>query len=170
MITSRPFPAPQLARVVAYALAALVVGASLMLIFRAARLPQPARVLDLEFALVLLMMYLVAPLSWIHHLVYVVPAVFVVLYRLLPWERSYLWATVAVGSAFVLAWNVPFGFPSLGESLAGTLMMSLKFYGVVGLWGYTAWRLHWAIRPSGTPVARGRRQSSCCGGAPDGVR
>lgn len=141
-----PFPDPQLARLAAYALAILIVGASLLLIFSAARLPQPARVLDLEFALVLLMMYLVAPLSWFHHLIYVLPAVFVALYRLLPWERSYLWMAVAAGSALLLAWDLPYGYPSLGESLAGTLMISLKFYAVAGLWTYTAWRLHWAIR------------------------
>lgn len=140
-----PFPDPQLARLAAYVLAALIVGAGFLLIYRAARLPRPQRLLDLEFALVLLTMYLVAPLSWMHHLVYVLPAVFVALYRLLPWERNYLWGTVVAGSTFVLAWNLPFDFPSLGAGITRTLMMSLKFYAVAALWAYTAWRLYRAI-------------------------
>jgi alpha-1,2-mannosyltransferase len=64
-------------RLVAYALAAAVLGASVLVAWRAAG--QAA--LDLGFCLFLLAMFLTATLAWEHHLVFALPAVVLLLQR-----------------------------------------------------------------------------------------
>jgi alpha-1,2-mannosyltransferase len=107
---------------------------------RAAR--SGAATLDLELALALLSSFLVAPLSWNHHLVFVMPAV-VVLIRGFVTAPPRLGVLVPMALAIsLIAGPLEPPIPSRGARLAG-LTLSLKLYAVCLLWGYaliTLWR------------------------------
>lgn len=93
--------------------------------------------LDREVALFLLTLYLVAPLSWEHHLVFVLPAVFLALAHVFSRQESLrrtLWVAVP---AFMIAW--PIHLDNAGwEKHVFHLFLSLKFYAVLALWLFFA--------------------------------
>jgi len=133
---------PAAAKVTAYFLCAALFATEILLSWRLRNAQKGARAdrsFDLEFALFLLTLYLVAPLSWEHHLVFVLPAIFLALARVFSFQesrRTTLWVTAA---AFLLAWPVP--MENAGwESHFFHLLLSLKFYAVVALWlFFAAW-------------------------------
>ncbi len=141
---------PGAARVLAYFLCAALFGAEMLLTWRlratqkavrgqSGNFVDPDRFLDREFALFLLTLYLVAPLSWEHHLVFVLPAVFLALAHIFSrqesWQRT-LWVSVP---AFMIAW--PIHLDNAGwEKYVFHLFLSLKFYAVLALWlFFAAW-------------------------------
>ena len=135
------------ARVVPTILAAGFIGAEMVLsrrLWHAGRAQgsDSGRQIDWEFSLFLLTMFLVAPLSWEHHLVFVLPAICVALKQVsLTGERRGVALWVA-GAAFVIAWQFPLDAPLFNRHLFH-LLLSLKFYAVVALWMYFAaylWR------------------------------
>ena len=107
---------------------------------------------DEEIVLVLLSLFLVAPLSWEHHLVFVLPAALLALKHLLE-GRLTVATAIPVGLAIcVLAWPLTYVFQIRDEG-ALSLLISLKTYATVGLWVYFLIRL-WRSRPADQP-ARG---------------
>ena len=135
-------PSPLLAKVVPLVLSTAVVG---VLAWLAVRLSarQETRYLNDEFVTVLLSMFLIAPLSWEHHLVFVLPAAMLALIQLVTGRLS-LRAALGVGVvAFVLAWPMAFLFRIRDAGPLG-LLVSLKFYAVVALWAYFVRRL-WRV-------------------------
>lgn len=90
---------------------------------------------DVAFSIVLIAMFVVAPLSWIHHAVYVLPAAIVLLQRAWLRSKSLVLGTIALLSALVLAWDLPFDYPSLHAHPAIlVLLVSYKLYGALILW------------------------------------
>lgn len=110
--------APRLAKALTYAACLLVLLATAWTVWRSAagRRAEP----DVVMLLALPAMFLVAPLSWEHHLVYLLPVVIVLgvtLTRRVPFSGA-AWA-VWLGSAMLLA--APF-------------LLRMKCLGVLGLW------------------------------------
>ena len=91
----------------------------------------------------LLMIFLVAPLSWDHHLVYILPAA-VLATRLITegstGRNAAFWVPVAL---FLIARKLPFAHPALMRGWR-TLLISIKFYPVVILWLFFIGRLLWS--------------------------
>lgn len=130
---------PFLAKALPLVLALVVVGTLTWLAFRLSR-RRETRYLNDEFVLVLISIYLVAPLSWEHHLVFVLPGAMLALVHMVTGRTS--WRTaVPVGLAvFVLAWPLEFLF-RLPPGGVQTLLVSMKLYAVVTLWVYYVRRM-----------------------------
>ncbi len=146
---------PAAAKLTAYGVCAALFGTELLLSFRLrkARAGLSERpLLDLEFALFLLTMYLVAPLSWEHHLVFVLPAAFVALAHLLFVQES-RWKTLwAAAPVFLIAWAIPIDSGSW-ERHFFHLLLSVKFFAVLALWLYfAAWMARLAREGAPHPV------------------
>ena len=128
-----PLPLPALAKPLATALALLVVSVTVFLSYRLSRRGSYQISGDDEIAGYLLMIFLVAPLSWDHHLVYVLPAAILAI-SLLVTTSIGRGATVALAAALlIMAWNVPIDHPDLQHGW-WTLLISVKLYTVVALW------------------------------------
>jgi alpha-1,2-mannosyltransferase len=92
-----------------------------------------------QIGLILLVTYLIAPLSWEHHLVFLLPCI-LLFYQDLLAQKFNIFYVILVVITLVLAKDFPLEAKSL-KSGAGVLLISLKFYAVVMLAGYFAWRL-----------------------------
>ncbi len=92
--------------------------------------------LDLQFSLWSLVLFLVAPLSWDHLLVLVLPCLYLAAQRAYV-QRSIPLAAFVVIAAGLLAWQYPYNDPSWNQGPA-TLLNSVKFFVVVALWVYYA--------------------------------
>jgi len=92
------------------------------------------------------MTYLIAPFTWEHHGVFVLPVVLICLQRLLPiWRERVVSLTILTVSALVLAWYLPFQSPKLTQGWP-TLLISIKCYAAVGIWRVTLAMLTGAVR------------------------
>jgi alpha-1,2-mannosyltransferase len=120
-----------------YLLAGAVAAATVGLSYLAARRGAGARTLDKEVALFLLMMFLVAPLSWEHHLVYALPAALLAVEALLGGRVPTATAVAVVAALFAVAWDFP---RDEMYELKGALALSnaVKFFGAFGLWLFLA--------------------------------
>lgn len=110
-----------------------------------------AKTLDLEVATYLQMMFLVAPLSWEHHLVYVLPSALLAIDMLFKGGARRRVLAPVLASLFVLAWDFPrddmyflSGVPALSNAV--------KFFAVLVMWAFCAWRLRGAVRAGGEPA------------------
>jgi alpha-1,2-mannosyltransferase len=126
-------PAQGIARPVGMGLALVVVGVTLWNSFQLRRGDRLSKVADEEIAMFLLMIFLVAPLSWEHHLVYILPAALLALRMLISGELRPGWATVVATALFIIAWKIPFDHPGLTRGW-WTLLISIKFYAAIALW------------------------------------
>jgi hypothetical protein len=128
-----------------YLFAGAVGAATVGLAFLSARKGQGERTLDADVSLFLLMMFLVAPLSWEHHLVYALPAALFAIHFLLKGPTRPPAACGALAALFVIAWELPRDdwFP-----LHGVLGLSnaLKFFAAFGLWLFVAKRMWDGLR------------------------
>lgn len=144
-------PAPEVARLFAYALSGLVAGTTLLLNFLARHRRD---LLDLEFSLLLLMMFLVGPLSWDHHVVFALPAVVIVMLHLWWLGRVTLLGAIALPSAFLLAWHNPYFFNSLAHhTTLYVLAMSMKFYAAMAYWALGSGLLAWYLWRGRTAIS-----------------
>lgn len=170
VLTAHVFDDPALGRLLAYALAAIMIGATYLAIYLAERRRRDAT--DLEFALLLMVMFAVGPFSWIHHLVYALPALFLLVGYAIAHERKLLLGGVLLPIAFVMGRNLPFDFPSLerlGGPLALALGESLRLYAVLALWLFAlvllvrevrAARVADAVLPGATVLPLRRKQAA----------
>jgi hypothetical protein len=142
-----PLSWPALAAPLTKVLDAIVIGITSFLAFRYYKSRRPLDGVADDTAAFLLMMYLVAPVSWDHHLVYVLPAAILALGFIV--ERK-IRGKAAFGLAVILcmlAWRVELD-ASLFKKHWWALLGFAKFYAVVALWIFFAVRL--ARASSGT--------------------
>jgi hypothetical protein len=130
-------PHAGLARAVPYVLCTALVAASVALCVAAGRRRDPAAALPIQIALLLATLYMAAPLSWEHHLVFVLPVALLALQRAVEPDECRVWLGVVVLSAVVLAWDLPLESPEIASGV-WTLGISIKLYAVFALWLYTA--------------------------------
>lgn len=97
--------------------------------------------LPYHFVAFTLLTLMIAPLTWEHHLVLCMPAIGLILSQ---WERgeparpSLALATIAL---FVISWKLPFDHPWLLTGGRKTLLISVKLYGILALWGFSLLQL-----------------------------
>lgn len=151
--------APAVGRALAYMLSLCVIGITMALCYLCSRRSDDEQMIDLEFSLYLLMMFLVAPLSWDHHLVFILPCAIIALYLLLPDYLSLsnkancLPQMIVMLSLLVLAWDLPYMYVGLRKGLL-TLLISVKFYAVVITWLYFAAKLRRYLQGNSINQAR----------------
>jgi hypothetical protein len=132
-----------------YLLALAVAAATVGFSYLSARRGLGGRTLDLEVSLFLLMMFLVAPLSWEHHLVYALPAaLFAVDFLLRGRARRPAASVAAVAALLVLAWDFPRDEMYLIKG-ALAFVNALKFFAAFGLWVFVAWEAREVLRGGG---------------------
>ncbi|MDB5357173.1 MAG: hypothetical protein JWN24_3626 [Phycisphaerales bacterium] len=136
-------------RAIAYLLVAIACLATFWAAYRSTRQRDgqrnsdgPSRI-DLEFSAFLVLTFLVAPLAWEHHLVYVVPAIVVAILIVLR-ERITLamnWNfTIIFAAACVIGWPLAIGKLPLPR-LPQILLVSVKLYAVLAIWAFLLLRL-----------------------------
>jgi hypothetical protein len=126
--------APGAARLLAYGVCAALFGAEMLLTWRLRAVQAAVKGQGSSSAGPdrFLTLYLVAPLSWEHHLIFVLPTVFLALAHVFSrqddWRRT-LWVAVP---AFLISW--PIHLDNAGwERHVFHLFLSLKFYAVLAL-------------------------------------
>jgi hypothetical protein len=129
----------QLSLVIPYIFACAIVGVTLTVAFWVTRRYSDKAFVD--YAGMLVAIFLVAPLSWIHHLTFVIPAALVLMYAIFT-ERFYGWR---LGLAALILIGVGCNIHFFGSRLnLGTLFGSLPFAAAFALWAWItiyAWRL-----------------------------
>ena len=140
-------PVRLLTRPLTYLLAGAVGAATAGLALLSARKGRGERTLDADVSLFLLMMFLVAPLSWEHHLVYALPAALFAINFLLKGPTRPAAALGALAALFVLAWDFPRddmfhlkGVPAVANAV--------KFFAAFGLWLFLAKRMWDGLKES----------------------
>jgi Ca2+/Na+ antiporter len=135
-----PLSWPAVAAPLSKVLEAIVIGITSLLAFRYYNRRRPSDGLADDTAAFLLMMYLVAPVSWDHHLVYVLPAAILALGFIL---EGRIRGKAAFGLAVILcmlAWRVELDV-SFFKKHWWTLLGFVKFYAVAALWVFFVVRL-----------------------------
>lgn len=133
-------PTRLLTKPLTYLFAAAVGAATVGLAFFSARRGQGEKTLDADVALFLLMTFLVAPLSWEHHLVYALPAALFAIHFLLKGPTRPLAVVGVLAALFVVAWDVPRDDTFALQGLLG-LSNAVKFFAAFGLWLFVAERM-----------------------------
>lgn len=135
--------APGLVKPLVNVLSLGVVGTTLWASFRCWGIAHSPRRIDLLTSLFLFMIFLIAPVSWEHHFVYLLPSLVLVLLMLLEGEVHGHWRWITALSLCLIAWKLPITAPWLTKGVA-TLGISAKFYPAVALWIFfvtQTWRL-----------------------------
>jgi hypothetical protein len=139
------FPVRYVTRPLTYLLAGAVGAATLGLALLSARRGRGEGTLDADVSLFLLMMFLVAPLSWEHHLVYALPAALLALNFLLKGPTRPAAALFALAALLVLAWDFPRDDMFHLKGVLG-LSNAIKFFAALGLWLFVAERMWDGLR------------------------
>jgi len=144
-------PSKRLTTPFTYLLCAFVGLVTVGLSLLSARKGTGEKTFDLEVATYLQMMFLVAPLSWEHHIVYVLPSALLALEMLFRGGARRRVLAPVLASLFVLAWDFPRDEMFL---LSGVLALSnpIKFFAVLVMWAFCAWRLRDAVRAGAGPA------------------
>lgn len=131
-----------------YLLAGSVAAITVGLSYLSTRRDSGKSTFDIEVSLFLLMIFLIAPLSWEHHFVYVLPAALFAIYFLLFGQTRRAVVPLVVASLFVIAWDFPRDeMYALGGVLA--LSNAIKFCAAFALWVFIAKKL-WDRLQDGT--------------------
>lgn len=154
-------PSEAAARSVPYLLAAALVAATFWMSGRVAGRADARRFLDLELSLWLVVMFAVAPLSWEHHLVFVLPAGVLALHLLIEEETRPRWAIVAGLAALLVAWAPPLDAAVFKHGLL-TLVISGELYAALVLWAFLWSRARHAL--AGPALAVGFDEAQRPGG------
>ncbi len=88
--------------------------------------------LHLQFSIWLLAMFMVAPISWDHHLVLILPAIYIAFHEAFK-RKWYFTLPILTGLAYFLALNFDFNNPAFRDGWR-TLLISAKLYAVALLW------------------------------------
>lgn len=118
-----------------------IVGVTSFCSFRLARTQRSEASNDYEMSAYVLLMFLIAPIAWDHHLVYVLPAATVVISLIFSEEISQNTAAILVAALLVMAWQLPLGSKDITEGWL-TLLISAKLYPVLILWLFFVRRLY----------------------------
>jgi alpha-1,2-mannosyltransferase len=135
--SSAPLPHPALAKTIASGLSLIVIGVTL---FASHLFKYRSERGDDEIAAYLLMIFLVAPLSWDHHLVYVLPAAVLATRHVLAGDTGRKTAAAVIVALFFMAWDIPLDRPDWKNGW-WTLLISIKLYSVGALWLFFMSRL-----------------------------
>jgi hypothetical protein len=144
-----PLQYADIAKAVATTLSLAVVGVTLYSSWRLRRVGNGES--DDEIATYLLMIFLVAPLSWDHHLVYILPAVVLAIRYLVSGKVGPKGSTIMTVALFLVAWNIPLDQPGWKDGW-WTLLISVKFYSVIALWIFFVCRIHQSVLVRRLPV------------------
>lgn len=131
--TEALLPSAAAGRIVPYLLSLGVVGITFGCSYLASRRDKAGRLVDFEFSLYLLAMFMVAPLSWEQHLIFVLPPALIMICLLFVERQSYLTYMFVIPSLFILAYALPLESPGLAKG-AMTLGISVKLYAVTTIW------------------------------------
>ena len=131
---------PTLAVVVPYLLSGSILLLSCVILYRNRDCENAD---ELGYALLLLVMVLVAPLSWNHHIVFVLPAILMALKQITSNDNIGIWLFIVILSALGLAFRIRFRIPAFRNGLS-TLLISIKVYGLLLLWLYFTVK-NWAV-------------------------
>lgn len=129
------WPNPWLARIVPYLLSLCIVATTIGVSYFASRKLDAVTAIDLQFPLYLLVMFMVAPLTWEQHLVYALPCAFVAFNLLLSSRRNYIAKSIVMLALFGLSIYLPLESSHLKKGVL-TLAISIKLYAVIVLWLY----------------------------------
>lgn len=143
-------PSGLAARVVPALAALLVVGVTSAVTLRSRLVDDPDTRRNVEWALFLLAMVLASPLSWEHHLVFILPSALVVLGLVARRPRSIAVLAVLGAALLLLAWRVPIWSEQLQHG-GWILLISVKLYAVLILWGYLVVVARTRVVDGGTP-------------------
>jgi Glycosyltransferase family 87 len=136
-----PLSLPYMAKPVATVLALIVMSVTMFSSFHFSWRGDSQRSAADEIAAFLLMIYLIAPLSWDHHVVYVLPAAVLAIVLVISGAtRGFLTAALVL-ALFLIGWKLPLDHPALNNGW-WTLLISVKFYSVVVLWCFFLKRMH----------------------------
>ena len=142
---------PLLAKPVATILALTVAGVTLFSSFRLSRLSDHKSSEDDEIAAFLLMIYLIAPISWDHHLVYILPAAVLAISLIVSGSVPGKTAAVVAVALCLIAWKLPIGSVAITSGWR-TLLISGKLYPILVLWLFFINRLRRSALVSLTPT------------------
>ena len=130
-------PTAVLTRPLTYLVAASVAAVTAGLSYLSERKGAGAKTFDVEVSLFLLMMFLVAPLSWEHHFVYALPAALFAIHFLLRGGEQPWVAVGALAALFAIAWDFPRDeMYRIGGAFA--FVNAVKFFAAFGLWLFVA--------------------------------
>jgi len=135
MITNPPFKNTSIGKILCY-ISSLVI---LLLTFVSNREDAKPReeVLDTRFNLLLAALFLVSPLGWEHHLVILfIPCVYIFVSALsLGWEDKKGFIGLSLLALILISYKINVYPPDIMKSGIFVLLISLKFYGALVLWG-----------------------------------
>jgi hypothetical protein len=101
---------------------------------------------DMQFSIWLAAIFMIAPFSWDHHLVTLLPAIYAAFHEAFE-RRMYFALPILVGAAGFLALNFDFNNPFFREGWR-TLLISAKLYAVAILWVFLAGIPFWKAAQS----------------------
>jgi hypothetical protein len=139
-------------RPLSYLLAASVAAVTVGLSYFSTRRGLGEKSFDIEVSLFLLMIFLVAPLSWEHHLVFVLPSALFAIYFLLLGGAGRAAVLFVIASLFIIAWDFPRDEMYRFNGILA-LTNAIKFFAVFGLWVFVAKKL-WERLRDGSAVNR----------------
>ena len=96
---------------------------------------------NLEISMLLLTMYLVAPISWDHHLVFILPSIFVLLNHFISNNSlgGSFWVVVIL--SVILSITFDLSHPLFQNGLIG-IFVSMHFFSVLGIWFVNLLTIH----------------------------
>ncbi len=137
---------PQLAKPIATALALLAFAITVLTAVRYHRRQKSDVGKDDEIACFLLLIFLVAPLSWNNHLMLILPAALLAISAVVAGNLRPAIAVSVTIALLLLAKGINFANPAIARGW-WTLLISIKFYAVVLLWAFFVSRLYLAAEP-----------------------
>jgi hypothetical protein len=124
------FNMPLLATVSAYSAALIIIATTFWILYKSGK-----EHLNEDFSLLLLTAFLISPLSWNHHLVFVLPAGILAIDNLMNYGERKIATVVIFFAVLVTWWRFPFLSAFLQERML-TVFISTQFLAVCVLWVY----------------------------------
>ena len=139
-------PSWLMTRPLSYLLSALVLTVTIGLSYLCSRRNEGENTLDIEVSLFLLMMFLVAPLSWEHHLVYILPSALIAIYLLLYDSTQLTVKVVIIASLLIIALNLQREDMYHMRKVLG-FIIPIKFYAVFVIWIFFVIKIRGLLLP-----------------------
>jgi hypothetical protein len=132
---------PGAARWLTYLAAAAIITATTAVCYRSIKhRPGNPAVIDYTYSCFLLMITLVAPLTWESHIIFALPAAFVGIYTLARTASARWWIMMVAASLITLAADLHNENPILTHGWLRWLIPA-KFYALVSLWTVFLWKI-----------------------------
>lgn len=124
---------PGFGRLLGHLISFVVIGITARLSYLYFRAPKLTKSLDILFSLYLFTIFLIAPVSWEHHFVYLVPSLLLLLHLLLSGKVQGTWRWVIPLCLCLIAWRLPIWSSALTKGVL-VLGISIKFYAAITIW------------------------------------